>query len=266
MAAPWPNFEAARVEAVEAYLLEQRASDKKISWRTALNNHASTRPKEHGGALVRAVTNCKEFAASGAGWRCTLTLPNSFAPGDGRRLVAIGESETKNEASEFACLRAVGSLVIDNPGQVVLRPVHWKVTPDVLVANLPGVAANPASGGRALPVRTPARLQGAGSEADAHDADARLVELVEDILKTHGGEFDPPRISQKKARWRDERPWGTFNKLLMPGGLKGFLDKRSDNFARRAHAGNKGMLITWANWVTQEGRAPPPRERPAAGE
>ncbi|CAK0883674.1 unnamed protein product, partial [Prorocentrum cordatum] len=164
MAAPWPNFEAARVEAVEAYLLEQRASDKEISWRAVLNNHASTRPKEYGGALVRAVTTCKEFAASGAGWRCTLTLPSSFAPGDGRRLVAIGESETKNEASELACLRAVASLVIKNPGQVVLRPVHWKVTPDVLVANLPGVAADPASGGHALPVRTPARLQGAGSE------------------------------------------------------------------------------------------------------
>ena len=47
MAAPWPNFEAARVEAVEAYLLEQRDSGKKISWHIALNNHASTRPWEN---------------------------------------------------------------------------------------------------------------------------------------------------------------------------------------------------------------------------
>ena len=116
MAAPWPNFEAARVEAVEGYLLEQRVNDIPIRWHTVLHNHASTRPKQHGGPLVRAVSDCKEFAASGASWRCTLTLPNSFAPGDGRRLVAIGESATKEEASELACLRAVASLVIENPG------------------------------------------------------------------------------------------------------------------------------------------------------
>ena len=56
MAAPRPNFEAARVEAVEAYLLEKRANVQTISWHTVLNNHASTRPKEHGGPLVRGVT------------------------------------------------------------------------------------------------------------------------------------------------------------------------------------------------------------------
>ena len=106
MAAPWPNFEAARVEAVEAYLLEKRANVQTISWHTVLNNHASTRPRERGGPVVPAVSKCKVYdAASGAGgWRCTLTLPNSFAAGDGRQLVAIGESATKDEASELACL------------------------------------------------------------------------------------------------------------------------------------------------------------------
>ena len=111
-----------------------------------------------------------------------------------------------------------------------------------------------------LPVRAPARLQGAGSEADAPDADARLVALVGDILKTHDGEFDPSWISQKNA-------WDTFDKLLKPGGLKGFVEKHSDKFAWRLPAGNnKGMLITWANWVTQEEPVPPPWERPATGE
>ena len=267
-AAPWPNFEAARVQAVEAYLLECHVQT--ISWHTVLNNHASTRPKEHGGPLVTAVTKCKVYAASGAdGWRCTLTLPNSFAAGDGRQLVATGESATKVQASELACLRAVALLVTENPGQVLFRDVHWKVPADEVKANLPGLAAaDPASGGHALPVHTPARLQGAGSEADAPDADARLLELVEDILKTHGGEFDPSRISYKKLRrWRAEPPWETFNKLLKPGGLKGFVEKHSDKFAWRLPAGNnKGMLITWANWVTQEEPVPPPWERPATGE
>ena len=270
MAAPsWPNFEAARVQAVEAYLLECHVQT--ISWHTVLNNHASTRPKEHGGPLVTAVRKCKVYAASGAdGWRCTLTLPNSFAAGDGRQLVATGESATKVQASELACLRAVALLVTENPGQVLFRDAHWKVPADEVKANLPGLAAaDPASGGHALPVHTPARLQGAGSEADAPDADARLLELVEDILKTHGGEFDPSRISYKKLRsWRAEPPWETFNKLLKPGGLKGFVEKHSDKFAWRLAAGkNEGMLITWANWVTQEEEpVPPPWERPATGE
>eukprot|EP00959_Pyramimonas_sp_CCMP1952_P366228 7670220-Pyramimonas_sp.AAC.1 len=70
---------------------------------------------------------------------------------------------------------------------------------------MPGAAADPASGGHALPARTPARLQGAGSEAKAPDADARLVELVSDALKTHGGEFDPSRIPRDELWRRDER-------------------------------------------------------------
>ncbi|CAK0900206.1 unnamed protein product [Prorocentrum cordatum] len=252
MAAQWPNFEAARVEAVEACLLEQRVSDKKITWRTALNDHASTRPQVCGGALVPAVSKCKECAAPGAGWRRTLTLPNSFAPGDGRRLVAIGESAMKEEASELACLRAVASLVSENPGQFVLRPKRWKVPPDELVASMHGAAADPASGGHALPALTRLTL-------------ARLVELASDVLRTRGGEFDPSRISRNKWWRRDERAFETFNELLAPGGLKDFLDRHSDEFAWREQADNRGMFIAWANWARREERAPP-WARPAMGE
>ena len=184
--------------AVEAYLTEHH--NEKISWHLVLNNHASTRPKIYGGPLVRAVTDCKEFkespAEGGVRHQCTLTLPNSFAPEDGRRLEVTGEGRSKDAASELACLRAVVSLMSECPGEFVLHPCHWDVPTYDLLANLP--KADPASGGhQALPVHTPARLQGAGEEADTPGAEARLVELVRRCLNAHGGKFDPSNISHK---------------------------------------------------------------------
>jgi len=235
---------------VEAYLFEHRVSH--ITWHTVLNNHASTRPKQHGGSLVHAVTKCKEFESFGPEWRCTLTLPNSFAAGDGRRVAATGEGATKDAASELACLRAVASLISLSPSEFLLRPAHWNVSPDDLVANLPG--ADPASGGhQALPVHTPARLQRAGQLADTPDADARLVALVRKCLNAHGGEFDPSWISHKKMGLKHgaERVHEKFNKLLVSGRLKAFVESHSDEFAWYPKAANTGMLITWANWARQ---------------
>ena len=248
--------------AVQAYLLEHRVD--KISWHTVLNNHASTRPKVHGGPLVRSVTGCKEFAAPGlasAEWLCTLTLPNSFAAGDGRRVVVTGEGTSKNEASELACLRAVASLISESPKDFLLRPGHWKVSPDQLVANLPGADA----GHQALPVHAPARLRGAGEEADTLDADARMVALLQQCLDAHGGEFDPSQISHSKMGLKpeDERVYQKFNKLLVPGGLKAFIESHAE-FTWKPK-GKTGMVITWAQGARQLAvDNVPPEEGPRA--
>ena len=156
--------------AVEAYLTEHH--NERISWHLVLNNHASTRPP-----FVEAVTDCKEFkefpAEGAARWQCTLTLPNSFEPEDGRRLQVIGEGGSRDAASELACLRAVVSLM-SCPGEFVLHPCHWDVPTYDLLANLP--KADPASGEhQALPAQTPARLRGAGEEADTGSSVAALV-------------------------------------------------------------------------------------------
>ena len=82
---------------VEAYLLQHHL--RPFSWHTVLNNHASTRPRDRGGPLVKAVTDCQEFAKPDRGrsaqWRCTPTLPNSFEKEDGRVLVTRGEARAK---------------------------------------------------------------------------------------------------------------------------------------------------------------------------
>ena len=242
-----------KMTAIEAYLLEHHVSE--VTWHTVLNNHASTRPKSHGGRLVESVTECKEYAARLSGeWRCTLTLPNSFAPGDGLRVVATGEGRSKTEASEMACLRAVVSLISESPSDFLLRPAHWDVSPDELVANMPG--ADPASGGHpALPVHTRGGClaREAGEEADAPDADARLAALVRDCLNAHGGEFDPSWISHKQMGFapNEERAYHKFNRLLAPGELKDFLERHADEFTWNPKASNAGMVITWAHGARQ---------------
>ena len=62
--------------AVEAYLQQHRLQH--TSWHIVLNNHASTRPKTHGGQIVPSITACKTYSAPGpanAVWACTLDMP-----------------------------------------------------------------------------------------------------------------------------------------------------------------------------------------------
>ena len=131
------------------------------SWHWTLNHHASTRPKKYGGPLVKAVTACKTYTEAAPGrWHCTVDLPNSFSPGDGWQLLAEGEGGTQNEASEHTCRRALAVLFMRNPSQVVVRPNQWKVLPDALLANLPGIHGVH----QALPVHIPMRSQASGAE------------------------------------------------------------------------------------------------------
>ena len=97
-----------------------------VSWHATPNNHASTRPKACGGSLVRSVRECKTFhPRAGGGWQCSVDLPNSFAPGDGRQLHGVGVGGTQDEASETACRHAMAQLLLLDDSQVVLLPKHW---------------------------------------------------------------------------------------------------------------------------------------------
>ena len=90
------------VSAIQDYIQEHHATG--IKWHHTLNNHASTRPIKLGGPLVHSVSECKSFeelpqvsdgatqVSDGATFRCTVVLPNSFAPGDGCVLSQIEAS------------------------------------------------------------------------------------------------------------------------------------------------------------------------------
>jgi len=223
------------------------------TWHKTLNNHASTPPKTYGGPLCRSVTEQKTFEHLGPGsaspWRCSLRLPNSFAPGDGVEVVVSGQGATKKDASEDACQIAIAMLLSEDPSKVVLRPDHWKVSPDELIAELPGRQGEH----QALPVHEQRRRQHAGEEVDSMSLRSRTEEIAELIrlcLHTHGGSFDPARISSKKT---GRLPAGTqdpttvqqrLNRLLRPNELRPFIEAHPE-FTWTQH-GEKGMLVTWA--------------------
>ena len=228
------------------------------SWHTTLNNHASTRPKIYGGALVPGVSHCKTFehiapgsasaAAPGsasAKWRCSLDLPNSFTPTDGRRLQTEGYATTKDEASELACRRAVALLLMMEPSQVVLRPAHWRISPSALLEGLPYTHTVH----QALPVHVAPRSRQAGVETGrltAAEVNDRVAALLRRCLTAHGGSFDPSRISRAALGQQlgEEAVYSQLNKLLLPGGLRPFVESHPE-FSWTTH-GQKGMLITWA--------------------
>ena len=242
------------VAGVEEYLARHHLG----SWHTTLNNHASTRPNIYGGPLVPAVSRCKTFehiapgsasaAAPGsasAAWRCSLDLPNSFTPTDGRRLQTEGYATTKDEASELACRRAVALLLMMEPSQVVLRPAHWRISPSALLEGLPFTH----TAHQALPVHVAPRSLQAGVEAGRlteAEVNDRVVALLRSCLTAHGGSFDPSRISRAALGQQlgEEAVYSQLNKLLLPGGLRPFVESHPE-FSWTTH-GQKGMLITWA--------------------
>ena len=235
-----------RLQEMEVYIMTHH----KGLWYNTLNNHASTRPKQYGGPVVPSIRACRSFsqntaASDGADTLCILDMPNSFASSDGRRLQAQGSGNNEKEASENACRQAVAKLLLMEPAGVVLRPAHWKISPNELLAALPGADTVH----QALPVHVPARISASGEEAatlSQAEIDDRVAEILRQCLRAHGGSFDPSNISHHALGLRpeDERMYSRLNKLLLPNQLRPFVDRHPE-FSWQEKA-PKGMLITWA--------------------
>ena len=183
-------------------------------------------------------------------WRCVLDLPNSFEPGDGLRVVTEGEADTKDAASDAACRCAFSRLLIDNPEKVVLRPTHWNVSVDELMAHISRLLMEPH---QALPVHVKKRKAQFSREAaserytDTPEVwESRVADLLREILRCHGGSFRPFKISHKQMGLApgDERVYSKLNKLLRKGELKPFVEAHCE-FAWQEEEGK--MLITWAD-------------------
>ena len=232
--------------------------------------------RQRGGAAARWLLGCPRLPRSAPGsasatWHCSLDLPNSFAPGDGLRLQAEGFGRTKDEASELACRQAVARLLVENPSEVVLRPKHWNISITDLLVGMPSADAPH----QALPVHVRARSREAGADAQvlsAAEVDDRVAEILRQCLTTHGGSFDPSRISHKATGLgpADERMYSRLNKLLSPEGLRPWVEKHPE-FAW-ARSGAKAMVITWGVGVTPSAasasaapEASPQQQRRASG-
>ena len=227
---PTPDFQPlAGLEDAEAYLEQHRVPN--ISWHTRLNNHASTRPDAYGGKVVPAITKCKTFTQVGSStWRCVIDMANSFAPGDGIRLHEVAEASTREGAGDLVCRKAFARLLLTNPSKVVLRPGHWKVNLQDLLAGMPGLDR----GHQALPVHVPSRLLDANSAQaqgmSPEEIDENVAQILRQCLDTNRGQFDPSWIKHKNLGLKhdDERLYSRLNMLLAPGQLKAFVDKHPE--------------------------------------
>ena len=246
LAGPAPAFGSGTsglCEDVEAYIALRHVG----KWHDTLNHHASTRPKMHGGPLVRSVTACKWFlresapGSASAPWCCTLQLPNSFAPNDGLEVVAVGKGASRDEASEHACRQVIAQLLLRDPSRVVLRPKQWKVAPDELLAGMPGASGAP----QALPVHIRARGAGGaaggagGAALSLADKDAQVADVVRACLRKYGGRFNPSHIPGNFFL--------QFDRLLLPGELRPFVERHPEFASAPLPDGRKGYVITWAS-------------------
>jgi hypothetical protein len=237
------------VEKAKAFLKEHHV--KSVTWHHVLNNTTSTRPKTHGGKVVRSLTDHKHYEAQGAGFatpmmRCTIRLPNSFAPDDRTVFEVTGAGPTRDAASEDACCGAMVQLLCAEPNNVVLRPAHWTIPIGAILTQFleqfgdlqPGTLHQP------LAVHRPR-----GDPAVKIDMDDQKKQAVEEILRrclnTHDGAFDPSVISRKRYGLEDDAPWVVLDSLLNKGDLRTFVEQHTE-FAWRPH-GPKGMIITWAS-------------------
>ena len=230
-----------RLQEMEVYIKTHHQGQ----WYNTLNNHASTRPKLHGGPIVPSVRECMSVSQNGADTLCILDMPNSFASGDGRRLQAQGSGNNAKKATENACCQAVAKLLLMEPAKVLLRPAHWKIRPDELLAGLPGADTVH----QALPVHVPARTSASGEDAatlSQAEIDDRVAEILRQCLRAHGGSFDPSNISHRALGLgpQDERMHSRLNKLLLPKQLRPFVDQHPEFSWEEKDP--KGMQITWA--------------------
>ena len=89
------------VRDIQLRLLEAKLE--RIRWHTVLNNHASTRPKKHGGQLCSSLKECATIEETASGVVCRLVLPNSYARDDGLRVSAAALAATERAADEDVC-------------------------------------------------------------------------------------------------------------------------------------------------------------------
>ena len=192
----------AEFDVLKTFLKEQHVAS--VTWHHLLNNTTSTKPKEHGGPVVPAISKLKQFEPYGSGSanpmiRCTLKLRNSFIKDDGKVLEVEGVGATETEESEDACCGAMVKLLRAEPGNVVLRPGHWKIPATELIGGLLKITSNDQTGIEHQPLAVRSGRGGPPVETLTGDDNRKAVDqVIRRCLETHDGSFDPAWISSKR--------------------------------------------------------------------
>ena len=245
----------AELAEAESFLQEHHV--KTTTWHLVLNNTTSTKPKDHGGPVVPAISKLKQYETCGSGSaspmvRCILRLPNSFVKGDGKVLEVEGLGATQNEASEDACCGAMVKLLRAEPGNVLLRRGHWTIPAAELIKGLLKITGEEQSGTEHQPLVVRRGRGGPPVETLTGDDNKKAVEeVIRRCLESHGVAFDPAMISRQRYGLQpgEVPPWETLHSLLGKGELLQFVSQHPD--FQYSQDGPKGMFITWATCNAQ---------------
>ena len=138
--------------------------------------------------------------------RCRLRLPNSYWPDDAERIEVEGlHPDDKAKAEDTAGCAAFTILCSNRDGlpRVLLRPKHWKVPIEDLVADI-GRILDPAVTFQHLPVHerrataSGATVPHGGLKDVPEDQKERAAELIRLCPRAHGVSFNPEDICHKK--------------------------------------------------------------------
>ena len=111
----------------------------------------------------------------------------------------------------------------------MLHPHQWTVLPNELLAHMPGLVESH----QALPAHVNPRREKLATEAasertvDPPDVWAsRAADLLREVLRTHGGRFDPSYISHRQMGRTafEDRVYEQLNKLLQTPELKSVVE------------------------------------------
>ena len=239
-----------------------------IGWHTVLNNHASTRPKAHGGPLCVSLKACTEFEPRGSMVLCRIVLPNSYESDDGKMVTAEAIATEKQAADDDACFAIFATLCADSDGlrKVVFRPAHWKVSIDALVQEI-GRIVEPSAIHQPLAVQQRAPASGgvvAGTLRDTPPENlARASDLIRLCLRAHGGSFAPHEISHKKIvqlAGPQEKVHAQLEALIPKGTLRQFIENHPEFEVKQTK--DRGKHITWRSGLQRTWGLQPLAERP----
>ena len=139
---PMGSNNADSLAALEDFLKEHHQT---TSWHYILNTTTSTKPKANGGPTIPSlsalkVCTCAPGSASDACVHtCSITLPCSFAAGDGQEVAASASAPTAKKADESACLKVFAELLRRDSFRVVLHNTHWRCSVADLLAGISSI-------------------------------------------------------------------------------------------------------------------------------
>jgi len=144
----------------------------------------------------------KKFEFGDGLWHCRISMPCSYQQGDGIRCDVEASGQTKDEASEHACLRVLAHILAENYASVRLIPKHWNIPLTELHERVDDVLSRRASH-QPLAYEEPGGGQTpSGAEVAASEPDCKEATSGAESDQAHAGDCSESDAAPVRARQR----------------------------------------------------------------